>query len=79
MILESPKNSVIQEDIEELVNQFPHFKKFNDQTILVTGSTGLIGSQIVKTLACFNRLKHTHMTIIAHARNEKKQLIYLVI
>ena len=40
--------------------------------ILVTGATGLIGSQIVKALLCKNRLKNSNIKVIALARNEEK-------
>ncbi len=72
MIVESPLNRTIQEDMEQLVQAFPQTDLLQGKTVLVTGATGLIGSQIVKTLACFNRLKETDIQIIAHVRNAKK-------
>lgn len=65
-------NKMMQEDAELIVNQFPYAAELEGKTILVTGATGLIGGQIVKTLACFNRLKNTKMTILACVRNQAK-------
>lgn len=72
MRIECPDNPVMQEDVEAIVADFPYEKELEGKSVLVTGATGLIGAQIVKTLACFNRLKNTKMRIYAHVRNEKK-------
>lgn len=69
---ECPDSRIMQEDIEDIVQKFPFVDKIRGKSILVTGATGLIGSQMIKTLACFNRLKETNIKIIACARNEKK-------
>ena len=42
MILESVDNKILQEDIEQVVEQYS-FEELKDTTILVTGATGLIG------------------------------------
>ena len=60
MILESVDNKILQEDIEQVVEQYS-FEELKDTTILVTGATGLIGSQVIKTLACLNRMKNINV------------------
>lgn len=71
-ILEAQSDQIMQEDIDAIANgDFPA-EKLNKSTVLVTGSTGLIGSQVVKTLAAFNRVKGTDIKIIAYARSEEK-------
>ena len=55
--IECFKNSIMQEDVEKIVEQFPFISDLQGKNILVTGATGLIGSQLIMTLACFNRLK----------------------
>lgn len=72
MVLESADNAILQEDIEQIATTFPEVEKLAGKTILVTGASGLIGSQVVKTLACINRLHDAKMRILAFVRNEKK-------
>lgn len=64
---------IIQEDIEDIVNNLSdNFSDLKNKTIFITGGTGLIGSQIVKTLVCFNRLKQMNMKILVWAMNEEE-------
>ena len=72
MIKECEENVVLQEDMEELVNSGCLFDDLKGNTVFVTGATGLIGSQIVKALACANRLKDSHIRILAFVSSEKK-------
>ena len=69
MQLEEPNDEVLQEDLEIIANKENELK---DCTVLVTGATGLIGSQIVKALICKNRLKGSNIKVIAFVRNKKK-------
>ena len=71
MILESANNKILQEDIEQIVSGLA-LDELKDCKVFITGSTGLIGSQIVKTLACANRLKKLNITILALVRSEEK-------
>ncbi|MDO4976282.1 MAG: NAD-dependent epimerase/dehydratase family protein [Eubacteriales bacterium] len=71
-IMESRDNIVLQQDIEQIAKEFSAKEELNNCTVLVTGSTGLIGSQVVKALACMNRLSNKNMKVIAFARNEDK-------
>lgn len=48
------------------------FDKLKNQSIMVTGATGLVGSQIVRTLLVANELKKLNMKIIAVVRNLQK-------
>ncbi len=41
-------------------------------SVLVTGATGLIGSEMVRTLDCINKVHGLHMQILALVRNRKK-------
>ena len=70
--MKESKDEIIQEDIEALVNTFD--KKFdilNDKTVFVTGASGLIGSLLVRTLLCMNRVKNTNVNVIAQVRNKE--------
>ena len=63
---------ILQEDLERLVYRSSLLNELAGQTVFVTGATGLIGSQIVKTLALYNYIFYTNIKIIALVRNEKK-------
>lgn len=69
MQLESPSDKVLQEDLEIIADKESELR---DCTVLVTGATGLIGSQIVKALLCKNRLKDSNIKIIAFVRSKEK-------
>ncbi|MDQ0200742.1 NAD-dependent epimerase/dehydratase family protein [Neobacillus ginsengisoli] len=70
--IECPNDGVLQEDLNYIANSNIPLEQLKDRTILVTGATGLIGSQIIKALLCCNRLKKTNIKIIALARSKKK-------
>ena len=70
--LESPNDPILQEDLENIVNSEAPVDALRNSTLFVTGATGLIGSLIVKTLACYNRLKATNIRVLAFVRNEEK-------
>lgn len=69
MLLEAPDDEVLQEDLESIAEKSECLKNC---TILVTGATGLIGSQIVKSLLCKNRLKNSNIKVVAFVRNKEK-------
>lgn len=75
--IESPYDSILQEDLEYIANNCLLLKELDNKVILITGATGLIGSQIVKTLLCYNRLNKTNIYILALVRSkEKAQTIF---
>lgn len=75
--LEAITNPILQKDIEEMARCKQLDSLESDSRILVTGATGLIGSQIVKALACWNENNGKHLTILAMARNyEKAQTVF---
>ena len=72
MIKECAENAILQEDMEWIVNSGCPVEDLKGSTVFVTGATGLIGSQVVKALACANRLKNLHIRVLALARCEEK-------
>ena len=64
-------NLIQQEDLE-IIAKTDIIEQFRDKTILVTGATGLIGSEAVLACLCANRLKNLNIKIVALARNEEK-------
>lgn len=72
-IWEAADDAVMQEDLEKITEDCRFCAEaFADRTVFVTGATGLLGSQVVKTLACFNRKSNTNIKILALVRNEEK-------
>lgn len=72
--LECINDTIMQEDVEWIAERFPFVGDLQGRSVLVTGATGLIGGQIIRALACINRLRNTEMKIIAYVRNEQKAL-----
>jgi len=74
--IESPDDSILQEDLEYLSEHFD-FSSFYRSSILITGATGLIGSQLVKLFLCLNRKNNAEIKIYAYIRdNNKAKIIY---
>ena len=70
--LESITDATQREDISllartEIINELPE-----NVTIMVTGATGLICSQLIRALACHSELKRKNVRILAQVRNEEK-------
>ena len=71
--MESADNKVLQNDLEEIVESGVPFSLLDGKTVFVTGATGLIGSQFIKSVACCNRLKGTNNDV--HDLASTNQLI----
>lgn len=65
------ENIVRQNDLNELA-QDRIFEFLNNSTVLVTGATGLIGSEIVLGFLAANRIKNLNIRVVALVRNYKK-------
>lgn len=71
-ILKKITDTVLKEDIEALA-QNPVLEELEENaSILITGATGLIGSQIVWALACHSLMKDKKLQILALVRSEEK-------
>ena len=67
------KNKIEHFDTKEIIeSQFINWDFFKNRTVLVTGATGLIGSQIVKSLLYANEVFGTNISIVALVRNKTK-------
>ena len=70
-------NSYLQEDIVHLSEMFDVLCAFDGKTVLVTGSTGLIGSVIVKALCVYEQKVKTGVRVLAVVRNlQKAQAVF---
>ena len=65
------ENRVRQNDLNELA-QDGIFEGLNNSTVLVTGATGLIGSEIVLGILAANRIRNLNIKVVALVRNYKK-------
>lgn len=70
--VECPSDSVLQNDIEELLQINLPIEELNGKTILITGATGLIGSQLAMSIACFNRKKKINIKLVLIVRSIDK-------
>ncbi len=66
------KDLVLKEDIKKLLQSLDFMKEFENKTVFVTGATGLIGSQIVKLFAAYNRKAKEKIQILALVRSKEK-------
>lgn len=73
--MESLNNLLLQEDLEMIAKERLPFDRMKNANILVTGATGLVGSVMVKALACCNRIHNLNMTVYAFVRNADKAKI----
>jgi dTDP-glucose 4,6-dehydratase len=71
-ILESPDDTVLAKDLEEIAQNAELAEGLKGASVLVTGATGLIGSQVVKALACMNRQQNTGIHVLAFVRSAEK-------
>lgn len=75
--MSTEKDSVLQEDLALLAKEWLPFEELKYHTVLVTGATGLIGSQFIRALAYCNSKMSLHMRILALVRNlEKAKVIF---
>lgn len=65
-------DSILQEDLEFIANSNLSFMQLKKKTVFITGSTGLIGSQLVRALAWCNKKHGLGIKIIALIRNSEK-------
>lgn len=71
-VLQNIKDSVLREDIEILSRSEILNDLAENSAILITGATGLIGSQIVWALACHSLERQKKLHILALVRNAEK-------
>lgn len=64
--------SILTEDFDTILDSELDVAKFSNQSIFVTGATGLIGSLLVKFLLYANQKKNLNIKIYAMIRNENK-------
>ena len=67
------EDNIIMEDIISISNStIIDWNNFEGKTIFITGATGLLGSQIVKTLIYVNKIKSLNIKLLLLVRNYQK-------
>jgi len=67
------KTTIEELDTKEIVNsKYINWNSFKNSTIMITGATGLIGTQIVNAILYANKTLGTNIEIIALVRNIEK-------
>lgn len=65
-------NQILQEDLARLADSALPFELLDGRTVLVTGATGLIGSQVITALLFAARRRGLAIRILAVVRSEEK-------
>ena len=65
-------DAVLQEDLELSAAWLSRFEPLRDASVLITGATGLLGSQLFRTLACYNRQYGAGLQLILLVRSREK-------
>ena len=68
----SKMNTMLDSDIAELIAKQQYFAPLENTAILVTGSTGLIGSLIVKSLCAYAQKMQKRIRVYACCRSREK-------
>lgn len=66
------KDYILQEDLESIAKSGLPFEEMYGKTVLVTGATGLVGSQTMKALLTMNDICGADIHIIGIVRNRDK-------
>ncbi|MGN1008289.1 MAG: NAD-dependent epimerase/dehydratase family protein [Butyricicoccus sp.] len=70
--LECPADPTLQEDLEKIAALPIPWGNLNHSTILITGATGLIGSQLVRAVLAANRIHSSRTRVLALVRSPDK-------
>ncbi|MBQ5883584.1 MAG: NAD(P)-dependent oxidoreductase, partial [Clostridia bacterium] len=68
-LFETKNDSVLQEDLENIVNYPLEWDNFKGKTFFITGATGLVGASVIRALCCANRVRFLNIRILALARS----------
>jgi UDP-glucuronate decarboxylase len=71
-ISEAENDKILQEDLLYIAKSVIKQRGLSSETILVSGATGLMGSLIIKSILCYNRIYNKNVYVIGLARSEEK-------
>ena len=66
------RNFVVTQDLKEIASENLPWERLFNQTILVTGATGILPSYMVETLLYLNETEKANITVVGIIRNEEK-------
>lgn len=66
------QDPILLEDLDCIAKSDLPLQKLNKQAVLITGATGMIGSQLVMALLYYNDMHHADIRILALVRDERK-------
>lgn len=64
--------NILQRDFSTISSEFAFHDEIRNSTVLITGSSGLIGSILLRSLIKINEEYNLNINIIGHARNREK-------
>ena len=65
-------SKVLENDIQSLIKEKKYFEPFENCSVLVTGSTGLIGLILVKSLVSYSMTNNKNIKVYAACRSKSK-------
>ena len=72
--LQLTRDPILQQDLEEIAgSDMIEWERFRGKTILITGATGLIGSQASMALTLAGKLRDLNLKVLALVRNRKRR------
>ncbi len=71
-LYETKNDSVLQEDLEQIVSYPLDWSELKNKSFFITGATGLVGATLVRALACANRVYSLGIKMIILIRSEEK-------
>ena len=67
------RNKIEELDTKEILeSEFLNWNDYKDCTVMITGATGLIGTQLVKTFLYANEVFNANINIVIAIRNKAK-------
>lgn len=70
--MKQPEDPVLQEDLELLMQEDIPFRELDGKSVLITGASGMIGSQLVKALVCANHTLGISIRVLPMVRSREK-------
>jgi UDP-glucuronate decarboxylase len=65
-------NAIITEDLNTIINQFEHWDRLKNKTVLISGANGFLPAYLVETLIEVNNRFDADISIIGLVRNHEK-------
>lgn len=65
-------DSIVQEDIKNIITRDTKWEKLRNKTVLITGASGMLATYLVYTLMALNINENYNIKVIGLVRNEKK-------